>query len=111
MRFIASSVLRVLNTVSADPARDWKTTELARIAGLSPTRLRVHFRRAMRETLHQYIQRTRLNLARQLLTDPHLRIKQVAERLHFASEYYFSTLFRRQTGWTPSEFRSHSGLK
>ena len=31
--------------------------------------------------------------------------KQVAERCHFESPYYFSRLFRRITGQTPSEFR------
>jgi len=32
-------------------------------------------------------------------------LKEIAERLHFSNEYYFSTFFRRQTGSTPSEFR------
>jgi len=99
------AVVRVLNTIAADPARDWRTSELARVAGLSQTRLRVHFRKALGETLHACLQRTRLNLARELLSDPQLRVKEVAERMHFTNEYYFSTFFRRETGHTPSEYR------
>lgn len=103
---LPAPVVRVLNAIAADPACDWKTTQFTQVAGLSQTRLRVHFRKALGETLHDYIQRTRLNLARELLSDPELRIKEVAERMHFTNEYYFSTFFRRLTGRTPSEFRN-----
>jgi len=102
---LPAAIVRVLNAVAANPARDWKTTELARVAGMSYTRLRVHFRQAMHETMHDYLQRTRLNLAREWLSDPDLRIREIAERLHFTNEYYFSTFFRRETGHTPSEYR------
>ena len=100
-------VLRVMDAISSDPARDWKANELASEAGLSYSRLRLHFRNSVHETLHQYIQHTRLNLARELLGDRSLRIREIAERLHFSNEYYFSTLFRQQTGLTPSQFREH----
>ena len=104
---LTPKISRVINCIAADPARNWKASELASASGVSYSRLRLLFRREVGETLHQYIQKNRLDLARELLADRGLRVKEIAERLHFPNEYYFSTFFRTQTGWTPSEFREH----
>lgn len=99
------AVARVLEVVLANPARDWKARELAALAGVSYSRLRGQFRATQRQTLHAFLQRTRLDQARQLLGDRRLSIKQVAGRLNFSSEFYFSHFFRRATGTSPKQFR------
>lgn len=100
------AVARVLQRpVLGNPARDWKARELAALAGVSYSRLREQFRAARRQTLHEFLQRTRLDLARQLLGNRRLSIKQIAARLNFSSEFYFSHFFRRATGMSPSQFR------
>jgi AraC-like DNA-binding protein len=104
-------ITQALNAIEADPARDWRAHEVAAQAGLSYSAFRALFRQHMRETLHEYIQRTRLDLARQLLADKRLRVKEVAQRLHFSNEHYFSSFFRTKTGISPTEFRRHLGLE
>jgi AraC-like DNA-binding protein len=104
-------VTRVMDVIAADPARDWQVSELANHAGLSESRLRTLFRTSLRETIHQHIQRVRLNLARELLRDSRLRIREIAERLHFSDEYYFSKFFRHSTGWSPTEYREQLSRK
>jgi AraC-like DNA-binding protein len=91
-------ITQALNAIEADPARDWRAHELAAQAGLSYSAFRARFRQHMQETPHEYIQRTRVDLARQLLADQRLRVKEVAQRLHFSNEHYFSSFFRSQTG-------------
>lgn len=102
---VPPAVARVIEAVVANPARDWKARELAPLAGVSYSRLRELFLATQRQTLHAFLQRTRLDQARQLLGDRRLSIKQVAERLNFSSEFYFSHFFRRATGMSPSQFR------
>ena len=92
----------------AEPARDWRARELAGVAGVSDSRLRDHFQSARGETLHEFLQRTRLDLARRLLGDQHLAIKEVAQRLDFSSEFHFSRFFRRGAGMSPTQFRERS---
>ena len=99
------AVVRVIEVVLANPVRDWRARELAALSGVSYSRLREQFLATQRQTLHAFLQRTRLDQARQLLGDRRLSIKQVAERLHFSSEFYFSHFFRRATGMSPSQFR------
>jgi AraC-like DNA-binding protein len=100
-------VVRVLNAISTNPARDWKAQELATIAKISYSGLRALFHSSGQGTIHQHIQRARLDQARLLLADKRLSIKDVAANLNFSSEFYFSHFFRHHTGMTPSEFRQH----
>jgi len=104
-RPVSPSVTRVLTAVSADPARNWKARELARVARVSYSKLRAHFKQIQGETLKAFLTRTRLEQARLLLCDPRLTIKDVASQLDFSSEHYFSHFFRQTTGMSPSEFR------
>ena len=101
-------VARVLDAVFADPARDWRARDLAVVAGVSYSRLRDHFQSARGETLQKFLQRTRLDLSRRLLSDRRLAIKEVAQRLNFSTEFHFSRFFRRGTGMSPSRFRERS---
>ncbi len=105
------TITAVLNAIESDPARDWKTTELAGIVRMSYSAFRTQFRAALNESPHAYLQRARLDLARELLADPGLRIKEIARRLHFSSEYYFSNFFHQHAGVTPTEYRQTLRVK
>lgn len=98
----------VLRAVLEDPARDWQAKELSAIAAVSYSALRALFREFQEESIHEFLQRTRLDQARLLLCDRRLSIKQVADNLHFSSAVYFSHFFRRATGMTPGEFRQNA---
>jgi AraC-like DNA-binding protein len=96
---------RALGLVMADPSRDWKVPELADAAGASRSGLQRMFKQFQRESIHEFLQRTRLDQARQLLCDERLAIKEVSARLSFSSEFYFSRFFRKRTGMSPRQFR------
>jgi AraC-like DNA-binding protein len=100
-------VVRVLNAISANPLRDWKARELAAIGKVSYSGLRAAFQKSGHGTVHEHIQRARLDQARLLLADKRLSIKDVAGQLSFSSEFYFSHFFRHHTGMTPTDFRKH----
>lgn len=98
-------VVQVLNAISAAPCVDWKVKDLAKIAGVSYSTLRALFTATQGESLHCYLLRVRMDHARLLLSDPRLEIKQIANHLHFSSEFYFSHFFKRFAGVSPSAFR------
>jgi len=100
-------VVRVLNAIAANPFRDWKAKELATVAKVSYSGLRALFHSTNQGTIHQQIQRARLDQARLLLADERLSVKDVAAQLNFSSEFYFSHFFRHGVGVSPSEFRQH----
>jgi AraC-like DNA-binding protein len=99
------AVRRVWEAVLAQPDQDWQAAALAKVAGVSYSRLRDLFRASRSETLHDFLRRVRLDEARRLLGDSRFTIKEVAARLHFSSEFYFSHFFRKASGMSPTQFR------
>ena len=102
---LPAPVVRVLNEIASNPLRDWKAKELASVGRVSYSGLRALFQKSGQGTIHQHIQRARLDQARLLLADRRLTIKDVAAQLNFSSEFYFSHFFRRHTGMSATEFR------
>ena len=102
---------KLFNAVAAHPDRAWNVPELAVITGVSYSRLRGLFREAMQQSIHDFLQERRLDRARFLLGQGNLGIKEVAEKLGFSSEFYFSNFFKSKTGLRPVLFRKHHGVR
>jgi AraC-like DNA-binding protein len=104
---LPAPIVRVLNAISANPHRDWRARELATVGKVSYSLLRALFKASKQGTIHQNIQRARVDQARLLLADARLSVKDVAVQLSFSDEFYFSHFFRRQTGMSPTQYRQH----
>ncbi|HWL08500.1 MAG TPA: AraC family transcriptional regulator [Planctomicrobium sp.] len=103
---IPSPVTRVVEIVMRNPLKAWRAPELAKMSGVSYSQLRSLFREFQHKTLSDFLQETRLHQARLLLANEKLSMKDIARRLNFSSEFYFSQWFRRQTGFSPTMFRT-----
>ena len=53
-----------------------------------------------------YILRKRMELARRLLADTHVRIQDVAAQTGYLSAHSFTRAFRAETGISPTEWRA-----
>jgi len=80
---------------------------MSAVAGLLGMHRRTVDRRLQRHGVRygELLESVQKDVARQLLTDTHLQVQQVAEALHFSNAANFATAFRRWTGLTPSRFR------
>ena len=85
---------------------DLDMKELAAELGMNYTYLLEAFRKYTGLTPYQYFLQLRIHHAKTLLQDPSLSIKEVAWKLRFENQYYFSRLFRKKTGLSPSEWRT-----
>ena len=56
-------------------------------------------------TPYKYVLNKRLELAKSLLNGTSLSVREIAEKLRFADEYYFSNLFKSKVGLTSSGYR------
>lgn len=84
--------------------------EAARVANHSLSWLHRQFRDSLRTTPAQYMIDRRIRRARQLLSSTSLNVGEVGQRVGIADPYYFSKLFKRQTGLSPREFRKRASL-
>lgn len=82
-----------------------RISELAAITCMSPTKFKETFKRVNGKTLTQYVQGRRMSQAELLLRQGDLTIAQVGRAVGYTCASRFSTLFRREVGMLPSEFR------
>lgn len=79
--------------------------EMAERANMSPRNFARVFRREVGTTPGQYVQRTRIARARELLETTDLPIGQIAGRCGFGAPETFFRSFGRTLGLTPNEYR------
>ncbi len=79
-------------------------TTAAKIA-LSPQYLSRIFSSQMGRTFIDYLTDLRINKAKDLLRQTDLSVKEISIKLGYSDPNYFSRIFKRITGRTPSEYR------
>jgi AraC-like DNA-binding protein len=76
--------------------------ELARVAGVSETKLKIGFRIQFGTSVFAYLRQLRLDEARRLLFRHELGVTEVAHRVGYANPSKFAAAYRRQFGTAPS---------
>lgn len=56
--------------------------------------------------IHEYMQKVRMDKAKELLSDPGLKIQEISEMLGYKDKNYFSKAFRNYYQLSPSEYRA-----
>lgn len=80
------------------------TDGLAAIAGMAPRRFATLFRKRYGTSPHDYLTRTRLHQAIRIMLRPSQKLKDVAHAVGYDDEFYFSRLFKRVYGLSPSQY-------
>jgi AraC-like DNA-binding protein len=78
---------------------------VAKAVNASPFYLCKQFKKATGINLTEYVSRTRVEAAKNLLLNPNLRIGEVAYEVGFQSLTHFNRIFRRIVGQSPTEYR------
>ena len=102
-RLLAPGVAQAIEYIAGHLDGALPVSEIAQAAYLSPSHLNFLFRQGVGESIRQYIIAMRIERARRLL----LRGASAAEagrQVGIADEVYFSKLFKKTTGKTPSQY-------
>ena len=67
------------------------------------------FRQALNRTPHQEIVHARIELAKKLLLESDMQLAAIAEEMGFLHPEYLCVVFKKETGLTPSQYRSQMG--
>lgn len=79
---------------------------LSEAVGLSRSQLHRRMKEVVGVAPSDYIRNVKLNKACEMLSQGDIDISQVAYSLGFNAQSHFSTLFKRYTGMTPTEYRT-----
>ena len=79
--------------------------QLAAACQKSPSQAERLFRAELGIPPYRYVLNRKIDLARQLLTETGMSVRDIAAYLSFEDEFYFSGLFRRKVGLSPTQYR------
>ena len=79
--------------------------DAADAAGMSNSRFSTVFAQEMGVTFTEYLTGLRIGKAKELLLATRLRSSEISSAVGYSDRHYFSYLFKKNTGMTPSEFR------
>ncbi|WP_243662882.1 response regulator [Hydrogenispora ethanolica] len=80
--------------------------QIAKEVHVSHTYICTLFKKYMRVNLSEYLMQTRVEKAKELIRNTDLKTYEVAEKVGYSNAQYFSVLFKKYTGYTPTEFRN-----
>lgn len=82
--------------------------EAAAEMGASPSHLSRIMKRETGKSFVEYLAAYRVARAMAMISDPGMKMLEVAESAGFASQHYFSRVFKRVCGISPSEYRAEA---
>jgi two-component system, response regulator YesN len=85
---------------------DLSLNEVAAQANLSPSHFSTVFSQETFQTFKEYLTEVRIQKAKELLRMTTLRSSDIAYQVGYNDPHYFSSVFKKNTGLSPIEFRS-----
>jgi two-component system, response regulator YesN len=85
-------------------AEDIRLADLSEKVYISRNYLSNIFRDATGETFNDYVTRVRMEKAKSLLAEGKMMVYEVSEKVGYKNVPYFTTLFKKYTGRSPSDF-------
>lgn len=83
---------------------------IADVVGVHPVTLSRIFKQQTGMNFVRYLVRSRLQHAQSLLLKTDKKINEISEEVGYVDYRYFRTLFKKEFGCTPSEYRRRNGI-
>ncbi len=96
---------RVTDYINDNLSRDLSLNEIAELVDLSTFHFVRAFKQATGATPHQYLLKSRVERAKQLLRETELPLAEISYLVGFNSQSHFTTSFRRLARLTPKAYR------
>lgn len=101
-------VMTVKSYIDDNITSCFRLNELADLAGLSPNFLCRIFKEIMGESVIDYVNRCKINIAKKLLLETNKTTAIIAYDCGFENITYFYTLFKKKEEISPSEYRKRN---
>lgn len=85
--------------------RDLDLTQVAEAIGCNPSYLSRIMKQELGISFKDFLTMLRISRAIQLMRNPELSINQIAEKVGYSNQHYFSAAFKNCQGVSPSEYR------
>ncbi len=98
---------KIIDFIQANIHRPITLNEAAEAVSKSPSTVSQTLKQITGKTFKQLYQREKIDYAETLMKEhPEMMVYEVAQRIGIDDPFYFSRMFRKQTGTSPREFRA-----
>ncbi len=111
MKSYSAPVRIAIISIDSDLSADLSLSALAKQQNISAGYLSAVFKKETGETLTEYVNRRRVQLAERLLKTTSLQIQTIAQHCGILDVHYFSKIFKKRTGLSPKEYRENIVLQ
>jgi len=101
--FVVEEVRKLIEEHYAD--EELSISSIAGSVNFSPNHLSMVFRNQTGQTLIHYLTEFRLNKAKEMLKCTSLRSSEISQKCGYKDPHYFSYLFKKTLGITPTQYR------
>lgn len=99
---------RIRDYIAENPGADLSLGQLAQQFHMNPSYLSRCFHQTIQKPLSVYITGIRVEEAKRLLTDTDEKIYEIAQKVGFETQGYFTKVFNKMVGTTPKEYRTNN---
>jgi AraC family transcriptional regulator, arabinose operon regulatory protein len=103
----SEKISSIIKYIEDNLGEDITIEELARMVHFHPNYFIKFFRRHLGVSPMQYINKVRMDRAKNLVKTTDTPIKEIAVKVGYRDLFYFSKAFKGYTGFSPSEFRNN----
>ena len=72
---------------------------------LTPNYISLIYKKETGESIIEHLTRIRMEIAKELLRTTEVKVSEIAEKVGYESQFYFSKVFKKYTGIHPTKFR------
>ncbi len=105
---LAESAVKFIHEHLSDPL---SLEMIADNLHVSSSHLSRTFKKSCKESLIEYVNRARIEKAKDYLLKPDILAYEVADLVGYNDATYFSSIFKKYTGVSPTEYRQKAGVK
>ncbi len=105
------AVARITEYIDKHYEKDFQIEQMAQFSGLNSASFYQEFKGYTSLPPLQYITKTRVRQAQQLLSTEKIKIDEVAKTIGYSDVYYFSRVFKKNIGISPLKFQNLSQRK
>lgn len=103
-------IQQILQLIESSYCTDISVAYISEKVYLTPNYISLLFKKETGRTITEYITDIRIEKAKDLLTTTDLRVMEVAEKVGYSNQYYFSSVFKKKTGLQPKQFQKSQAL-
>lgn len=104
----SEKITDILRYINANICNQIKVSELAQYCNYSENYFSIYFKNYMGCPVTQYINRKKINKAKEMMLTTQMNITQISQYLGFESVHYFSRVFKKIAGMSPLMYYSRA---